>query len=299
MTKRADQLLQKANVYEKLALFGSRKNFLTAIAQEAMETTSFPSQQVVEALRPVEAKLTSVVSTVSQELAQSGQAMSNLQQAASTLSGLMQPSYVSSLNELKSKSEALATQIMNVRTSTYSLAQAKEIKPETKAYLTQLSGEASQAYDVLMRDPNVAKVMGEQPSDNIAAPTNNTPPAHNAATIPVATQNALSSIMVGLNQGIPVSPTGKLDKATQWALNKYKQLLGSSASSLQGKALYDKIQDSFMYVHLMEKAGKSPEEILKGLQSGGTAAQARQQADLTDEQNQGRNPNGVRPFPTQ
>ena len=172
MTKRADQLLQRANVYEKLALFGSRKNFLAAIAQEG--PTAFPSAAIVAAVQPVEAKLQSVVRQVGN---QPGPHTANLQSALSNLGNLLQPAYVTNPTDLKGKADALATQLMNVRSGAYGLSSSPALQPELKSYLSQLSGEASAAYDVLMKDPSVAKVMGQTQDDATPVATDTSKPS--------------------------------------------------------------------------------------------------------------------------
>jgi len=218
MTKRADQLLQKANVYEKLALFGSRKNFLSAIAQEVRLV--FPPANLVEALKPVEAKLQGVVRQVSEQMPQSGQYLGNLQAALNSLGNLMQSAYVTTLADLKGKADALATQLMNVRSGAYGIARAPGIRPELQSYLTQLSDDASAAYDIMMKDPNVAKVMGQTPEETAPVATNTSAPA--AAGLPkISTeeQEALSKVFVIEGGGLPLKIDGFLGPETQKAID--------------------------------------------------------------------------------
>lgn len=105
------------------------------------------------------------------------------------------------------------------------------------------------------------------------APREQDKPTPTPATIPTNVQQALGGVLVAINQGIPIQPTGKLDQSTQWALNKFKQLV-PSAANLTGKALYDKIIDSHTYAYYKGKEGKSESEIAQGLKSGETGAMA-------------------------
>jgi len=252
--KKLDLLLQKASSYEKLALFGSRKNFLTAVAQATTQLNSAVKGDI---------------EGVANNLAYSNNPTAR-QLANKLFDHLKNPQV--DLNQLAGD-----------------LRQASNTFPGNDTVKVQNALNAAQAVQQLIQQPAPeAPAVTQMPAAHITG----------RVPFPVASQNALSSVLVGLDQGIPLMPSGHLDKETKVAINKFKQLV-PSAAHLQGTALNAKIQDVFMYVHLKSKDGQSPEEILKGLQAGGTGAQARQEQDQKSEQSQGRGPGAVRPFPTQ
>ena len=251
MTK-VDKLLQKINVYEKLALFGNRKNFLTAIAQEVKIV--FPPSNMSDALKSVEAKLQSTVRLVTEQLPQSRSDLSNLQIALNTLGNLMQQAYVTSFSDLKAKARALGNQLMNVKTSTYQLSKEPELKTELKSYLVQLSGEASSVYDLMLNDPTVAKVMQTQ-TDNESPVAQHTVPSHTTTTntIPKDVQEKLSEMLSVRGDYFPFQ-VGDSAKA-QKALDIFKKNYNSS--QLSGESLYNEVRKSYNIWQMSETSNNS------------------------------------------
>lgn len=245
--KKADQLLQKANTYEKLALFGNRKNFLAAIAQEVRVV--FPSAALSDALKPVEAKLQSVIRQVSQQAPQNP-GIANLQQALNGLGNLMQPAYVTAFADLKSKVEAMATQLMNVRSGAYSLSRAPELQADMKSYLVQLGDESSKAYDIMTQDPSVAKVMQTQTQTDNQLPvgqdtTHST--NHGTNSVPKDIQEKLSEMLSIRGDFMPFAADGILGPKTQQAFKIYQEKYNNGSEFPPGDQLYNRIRKSYNF----------------------------------------------------
>jgi len=93
-------------------------------------------------------------------------------------------------------------------------------------------------------------------------------PAQKFPAIPANVQNALSSLMVKLNIGIPLRKAdGVRGPDTEQAIASYKKNM-PSAANLEGKALYDRIMNDWKRSVELERAGKQGNDLLTALQQG-------------------------------
>jgi len=102
-------------------------------------------------------------------------------------------------------------------------------------------------------------------------------PAQKLPAIPANVQNALSSLMVKLNIGIPLRKAdGIRGPDTEQAIAAYKKNM-PSAANLEGKRLYDKIMSDWKRSVELERAGKQGKDLLAALQQGAAGVGASQQ----------------------
>jgi len=91
------------------------------------------------------------------------------------------------------------------------------------------------------------------------------PGAAKLPPVPTNVQNALSTILVKVNQGVPLKADGLLGPQTEFAIKKYKQLLGPSVSALEGQPLYDRIIQDWRKFYEDGKKGIKPAQTLAAL----------------------------------
>lgn len=166
-----DALLKRTTAYEKLAIYSDRKTFLQSLSQQNSFPMEFPTASMIDAVRPVAAKLSGIVKNISNQLQQS-QDLNLLLSADRELNGgALQSKYISNESELKNTTDQLLSAIMNARSGAYALSQNQELSDSIKKYLIQISQEAAFAYKVVTNDPSVNKMMPQQEENPVGSNT--------------------------------------------------------------------------------------------------------------------------------
>lgn len=144
-----NSLLKQADLFHKLALYGNRKSFLKATAQNLTQgTLTFPDETVDIALGSA-AGSAGNLATMLAKRPESSQLQVDAKKISAALSNSRSASFVSSKQELDAKTAPIKTaltQLGNLATTVNGIA---DMDPETKQMAQQAKGEADRALNVI------------------------------------------------------------------------------------------------------------------------------------------------------
>lgn len=214
MTKnKVDLLLQKANTYEKMALFGSRKNYLSAMAQAAGAQLSSTEKQQLEGV------------------------MNNL--------SANRPNATDLVNRLMSH---LNSPTVDLNTLSGDLGQAANAIPGDKSTEVQQALNLKGTIDQKLQSQQPASQEGEggtiqMPADKITG----------YAPVPKDVQEKLSEMMSIRGDYIPFKVDGKLGPETKKALDIYQQKYNRGSKLPPGEELYNAIRKTYNFWKMDQK----------------------------------------------
>jgi len=255
--KSLDLLLKKAEVYERLALYGDRKSFLRALAQQGVYVdTAFPHDNIISAVTPVQAKLQSVIRTIQNETQSNPQQISALMNADTAFGTMLQPQMLDDAGALAA-AKALGAQLMGVSNAVkailqyYGPAGTNQLSNDTAAYLDQLNREAVSAYSTIQSDPRIAKLLPRPPEQQpVATQTPETAPAQKhqqqAASPSAAAQSVANNMRsFAKSQLVPLGDqTGPKRDAVVKQINQMASYLVKLRAQIAAKKTKD-LQDNF------------------------------------------------------
>lgn len=144
---KSESILKQAEVFEKLALYGGRKEFLASIAQNLSNgAVAFPNENVSGALNSVVGAIKNLSSMLAERLQVSLPETGALSNIANLLSNSMYgASAVSSKNELDAKANPIKSLLGNAMSTAMKVGDMQEVDQESKEIALQVRSEAKKA----------------------------------------------------------------------------------------------------------------------------------------------------------
>jgi hypothetical protein len=180
-----ESLLKQAEIFEKLARYGSRKEFLASLAQNLSNgAVSFPDENIANAIKSAGGS----IKGLAQLLGQSGSASTPeggvLEKIGNMLDNYVVPSYVNDKGELDSKASPVRSLLANAMATCFQVRDG-QFPQEAKEAAQQIISEVKMAID---RINTFYRNNGLQVED-FSAPT---PAAGPASTAPQAAKTQVN-----------------------------------------------------------------------------------------------------------
>lgn len=222
-----DSLLKQVQVFEKIAIYGSRKEFLQALAQNLSSgTVTFPDETVSNALGAVSGSAANLARLLESSQQSSTYESEMAKKISDTLYNSRAPSYVTDKNGLNAKaSPFMALLGHSIDVANRVLDPKYNTDPQAKEIADQLNSEAKRALSAIynfyrangvpLEDletvPSPEKAVTKAPSKSV--------PTSQAV---LQAQKDLNKLNIGGMSG-PLKENGLKDRDMHYALNQYRE----------------------------------------------------------------------------
>lgn len=222
-----DSLLKKVQVFEKIAVYGSRKEFLQALAQNLSRgTVAFPSEVISDALGAVSGTAVNLARLLEGSQQASTYESEMAKKISDTLYNSRAPSYVTDKSELNAKANPFMALLGNsIDVANRVLAPNYNVDQQAKETADQLKAEAKKALSAIY---NFYKANGvpledletvPSPEKTVTKAPNKSVPTSSAV---LQAQKDLNKLNIGGMSG-PLKENGLKDRDMHYALNQYRE----------------------------------------------------------------------------
>ncbi len=224
-----DSLLKQVQVFEKIAVYGSRKEFLQALSQDLSSgAVTFPDETVSNALGAVSGSAANLARLLEGSQQASTYESEMAKKISNTLYNSRTPTYVTDkagLNAQASPFMALLGHSIDVANRV--LSPQYNVDPQAKEIADQLKSEARKALSAIYsfyKNNGVPledlEAVPERTTEKTVAKTPNK--SAPMSTVVLQVQKDLNKLNIGGMSG-PLRESGVKDHNTQYALNQYRE----------------------------------------------------------------------------